>query len=82
MQTDPLPGLTLDEYRAKWRLPADCPIIAPNYVVPDRTGSHRHDLRKIRKSRRSIAHPAAGFRWEFTSSNNPPLRVSHGLACC
>lgn len=26
-------GLTPDEYRAKWRLPADYPMVAPNYAA-------------------------------------------------
>jgi len=26
-------GLTPDEYRAKWRLPADYPMVAPNYAT-------------------------------------------------
>jgi predicted transcriptional regulator len=27
------PGLTPDEYRAKWGLPADYPMVAPNYAA-------------------------------------------------
>lgn len=26
-------GLTPDEYRAKWKLPADYPMVAPNYAA-------------------------------------------------
>ena len=25
-------GLTVDEYRAKWGLPSDYPVVAPNYA--------------------------------------------------
>ena len=26
-------GLTPDQYRAKWKLPADYPVVAPNYAA-------------------------------------------------
>ncbi len=46
-------GMTPDAYRAKWNLPADYPMVAPNYAAQRRTlakkiglGTKRTSLRK------------------------------------
>lgn len=37
-------NLTPDEYRAKWNLPADYPMVAPNYAEQRRTLAHKIGL--------------------------------------
>lgn len=47
-------GMTPDEYRAKWGLPADYPMVAPNYSAA------RSDLaKKLGLGRKPAAEPAA-----------------------
>ncbi|MTJ79771.1 MAG: MucR family transcriptional regulator [Telmatospirillum sp.] len=48
-------GLTVDDYRSKWSLPADYPMVAPNYA------EHRSQLAvKIGLGRKKAAPAAAG----------------------
>ena len=37
-------NLTPDEYRAKWNLPSDYPMVAPNYAEQRRTFAHKIGL--------------------------------------
>ncbi len=47
-------GMTPDVYRAKWRLPADYPMVAPNYAA------HRRSLAlKIGLGRKPVIPPVA-----------------------
>ena len=52
--------LTPDEYRAKWGLPADYPMVAPNYAIfrsalAKGMGLGRN-IRKVRRTKRSPGH--------------------------
>jgi predicted transcriptional regulator len=52
-------GLTPEQYRAKWRLPADYPMVAPNYAAA------RSKLAKkmgLGQARRKIEVPAAAAK--------------------
>ena len=42
-------GLTAEEYRAKWRLPADYPIVAPNYAAKRSELAKSSGLGQLRK---------------------------------
>ena len=46
-------GMTPDDYRAKWKLPADYPMVAPNYAEQRRALAH-----KIGLGRKPKASPA------------------------
>ena len=37
-------GMTPNEYRAKWNLPADYPIVAPNYAAERRAVAYKIEL--------------------------------------
>ena len=37
-------GMTPDDYRAKWKLPADYPMVAPNYAEQRRSLAHKIGL--------------------------------------
>ncbi|WP_280140563.1 MucR family transcriptional regulator [Methylocapsa palsarum] len=41
-------GMTPDEYRAKWKLPADYPIVAPNYATQRSEMAKRFELGQLR----------------------------------
>jgi predicted transcriptional regulator len=43
-------GLTPDEYRAKWSLPADYPMVAPNYAAVRSEMAKRIGLGQMRKN--------------------------------
>jgi predicted transcriptional regulator len=43
-------GLTPDEYRAKWNLPADYPMVAPNYAAQRSELAKRSGLGQLRKN--------------------------------
>jgi predicted transcriptional regulator len=43
-------GLTPDEYRAKWSLPADYPMVAPNYAAQRSELAKRSGLGQLRKN--------------------------------
>jgi predicted transcriptional regulator len=43
-------GLTPDEYRAKWSLPADYPMVAPNYAAQRSELAKRSGLGQMRKN--------------------------------
>jgi predicted transcriptional regulator len=43
-------GLTPDEYRAKWSLPADYPMVAPNYAAQRSELAKRFELGQLRKN--------------------------------
>jgi len=43
-------GLTPDEYRAKWGLPADYPMVAPNYAAQRSELAKRSGLGQLRKN--------------------------------
>jgi predicted transcriptional regulator len=53
-------GLTPDEYRAKWNLPADYPMVAPNYAATRSALAKQMGLG--RKSQKSISQPVRGRR--------------------
>ncbi|RWL74859.1 MAG: MucR family transcriptional regulator [Mesorhizobium sp.] len=53
-------GLTPDEYRAKWNLPADYPMVAPAYAATRSALAKKMGLG--RKSQQSGAQPARGRR--------------------
>lgn len=42
-------GLTPDEYRAKWNLPSDYPMVAPNYAAQRSAMAKRIGLGQLRK---------------------------------
>ena len=44
-------GLTVDEYRAKWDLPADYPVVAKNYAAKRRRIAVEKELGRNRASR-------------------------------
>lgn len=44
-------GMTPDDYRRKWDLPADYPMVAPNYAEQRRTLAKSIGLGKIRRKR-------------------------------
>ncbi len=41
-------GMTPDEYRAKWKLPADYPMVAPNYAAQRSEMAKRFGLGQLR----------------------------------
>jgi len=43
-------GMTPEEYRAKWKLPADYPMVAPNYAAERSALAKKMGLGQIRKS--------------------------------
>lgn len=43
-------GLTPDEYRAKWNLPSDYPMVAPNYAAQRSEMAKKIGLGQIRKN--------------------------------
>jgi predicted transcriptional regulator len=43
-------GLTPDQYRAKWSLPADYPMVAPNYAAQRSELAKRSGLGQMRKN--------------------------------
>lgn len=45
-------GMTPDDYRAKWNLPADYPMVAPNYAEQRRELAHKIGLGTSRKGKR------------------------------
>jgi predicted transcriptional regulator len=51
--------MTPDDYRAKWKLPADYPMVAPNYAEKRRSLAHQIGLGRKAKSPRATP-PAAG----------------------
>ncbi|NGO54458.1 MucR family transcriptional regulator [Allomesorhizobium camelthorni] len=53
-------GLTPDEYRAKWKLPADYPMVAPNYAATRSALAKQMGLG--RKSQKPGSQPARGRR--------------------
>lgn len=53
-------GLTPEEYRAKWNLPADYPIVAPNYAAARSEMAKKIGLG--RKSKVPASQPARGRR--------------------
>ena len=52
-------GLTPDEYRAKWRLAADYPMVAPNYAAQRRKLAHEIGLGRKASSAAPAASEAA-----------------------
>ena len=52
--------LTLDAYRAKWNLPADYPMVAPNYAAARSALAKKMGLG--RKSKKPIPPPSRGRR--------------------
>jgi predicted transcriptional regulator len=52
-------GLTPDEYRAKWGLAADYPMVAPNYAAQRSELAKRSGLGQLRKSAAAPAKKAA-----------------------
>jgi predicted transcriptional regulator len=46
-------GLTPDQYREKWKLPSDYPMVAPNYAAQRSALAKQIGLGQIRRSRRS-----------------------------
>jgi predicted transcriptional regulator len=53
-------GLTPDEYRAKWNLPADYPMVAPTYAATRSALAKQMGLG--RKSKKPVSQPARGRR--------------------
>jgi predicted transcriptional regulator len=45
-------NMTPDEYRAKWNLPADYPMVAPNYAAQRRTLAKKIGLGTKRGAKR------------------------------
>ena len=55
--------LTPAEYRAKWQLPADYPLVAPNYAARRKELAHKIGLgRKPKEAAASKAPPRAASR--------------------
>ena len=46
-------GLTPEQYREKWKLPSDYPMVAPNYAAQRSALAKQIGLGQIRRSRRS-----------------------------
>jgi predicted transcriptional regulator len=55
-------GLTPDQYRAKWRLPADYPMVAPNYAAARSKLAKKMGLGQARRKVEAMATPAKGGR--------------------
>jgi len=53
-------GLSPDEYRAKWNLPADYPMVAPNYAAARSALAKKMGLG--RKPERPVSQPSRGRR--------------------
>lgn len=51
-------GLSPDEYRAKWGLPSDYPMVAPNYAAARSTLAKNMGLGQQRRKRGAAAAPA------------------------
>lgn len=52
-------GLSPDEYRSKWGLPADYPMVAPNYAAARSTLAKNMGLGQQRRKRGAAAAPAS-----------------------
>ena len=52
-------GITPDEYRAKWKLPADYPMVAPNYAAQRSELAKRSGLGQLRGDgvKRKVGRP-------------------------
>jgi predicted transcriptional regulator len=58
-------GLTADEYRAKWGLPADYPMVAPSYAAKRSELAKSSGLGQLRK--KNAAKAAVGSNEEVTA---------------
>lgn len=52
-------GMTPDEYRAKWRLPSDYPMVAPEYSAARSALAKKIGLGSNRSARKKSTKPAA-----------------------
>ncbi len=55
-------GMTPDQYRAKWNLPADYPMVAPNYAAQRSALAKQIGLGQFRKSAAAAQPAIAGKR--------------------
>jgi predicted transcriptional regulator len=51
-------GMSPDEYRTKWKLPADYPMVAPNYADARRNLAHKIGLGRKKDAPAAAAKPA------------------------
>src|SRR3546814_4955019 len=77
-------GITPDEYRAKWNLPKDYPMVAPNYAETRRALAKQIGLGT--KGRGGGRKPAArgtksGRSEEHTSELQSLMRISYAVFC-
>ena len=52
-------GMSPEDYRAKWNLPADYPMVAPNYAAKRRELAHSIGLGRKRATDAAVAEEAA-----------------------
>jgi predicted transcriptional regulator len=55
-------GMTPEQYRAKWRLPVDYPMVAPNYAAARSKLAKKMGLGQARRKAEAPAAPARGGR--------------------
>ena len=65
-------GMTPDQYRAKWGLPSDYPIVAPNYAAARSQLAKQSGLGQLRKN----AAPAKKASAAAPSKRGRPAKVS------
>ena len=65
-------GMTPDQYRAKWGLPSDYPMVAPNYAAARSELAKRSGLGQIRKN----AAPAKKASTAAPSKRGRPAKAS------
>ena len=53
-------GMTPDQYRAKWNLPADYPMVAPNYAAQRSELAKKIELGQLRKKAVAAPPPVVG----------------------
>ena len=68
-------GLSPDEYRAKWGLPADYPMVAPNYAAARSTLAKNMGLGQQRRKRGAAAPVAAPVA---KAKRTPKAKVAAG----
>lgn len=60
-------GMTPDEYRAKWQLPHDYPMVAPNYAAARSALAKKMGLGRKPKAQAEAAPPKRGRKAKLTA---------------
>ncbi|SDD30144.1 transcriptional regulator, MucR family [Sphingomonas sp. YR710] len=72
--------LTPDAYRAKWKLPADYPMVAPNYAELRRSLAHKIGLGRKAAAPALVAAPAAAAAISAAPARKPRATTKKAAA--